>query len=367
MPYKLKGNCVVRSDTGKVVKCHKTHAQALKHLKALKVNVPEATVATSTAIEYLTNNKPLLTTVQDVPVVRTGIEYPLASGPTTFTAEDLAEAVAAQDDPAVPQPRIWLGHPDDERIHGVRLPGQASAIGSGEPAIGKVTNMRLVEDGNTIEGDLEGVPVWVANIMASAFPSRSIEGRFNVVTPTGNNWRLVITGLALLGISFPGISTLEDIAAMFTEKGPKVNVTTATPDAPVSIVAAGERQIAAQVTVEDLRRAWYDATKEDPVLKFGWLRSIYLEPNELIVDADDGGSLYRQSFSIKGDKIKFGKLKQVKIKYVNAAHGGVEAEPINSSRTHIAHFDGPPSGTILTVNLAKPTESSLEINLKEAK
>lgn len=365
MPYKLKGNCVVRSDTGKVVKCHKTHAQALKHLKALKVNVPEAAVAS--AIEQLTNNKPLLTTVQGVQVIRTGIEYPLSSGPTTFTAEDLEEAVAAQDDPAIPQPRIWLGHPDDERIHGVRSAGASAAIGSAEPAIGKVTNMKLVEQGHTIEGDLEGVPIWLANIMSSAFPSRSIEGRFNVSTPTGNNWRLVITGLALLGVSFPGVSTLEDIAAMFTEKGPKVNVTTATPDAPVSIVATGSRQIAAQVTVEDLRRSWYDATKDDPVLKMAWIRSIYLEPNEMIVDADDGGSLYRQSFSVKGDKIKFGKLKQVKIKYVNAAHGGVEAEPINASRTHIAHFDGPPPGSTLTVNLAKPTESILEINLKEAK
>ena len=39
MPYALKGNCVVRSDTGAVVKEHPTHAKALAHLKALKANV----------------------------------------------------------------------------------------------------------------------------------------------------------------------------------------------------------------------------------------------------------------------------------------------------------------------------------------
>jgi hypothetical protein len=39
VPYSLKGNCVVRSDTGAVVKEHPTRAKALAHLRALKVNV----------------------------------------------------------------------------------------------------------------------------------------------------------------------------------------------------------------------------------------------------------------------------------------------------------------------------------------
>lgn len=39
MPYKLDGNCVVRADTGAVVKCHPTHAEALAHLAALQINV----------------------------------------------------------------------------------------------------------------------------------------------------------------------------------------------------------------------------------------------------------------------------------------------------------------------------------------
>lgn len=42
MPYQLKGNCVVKSDTGETVKCHETHRQAVKHLAALQVNVEDA-------------------------------------------------------------------------------------------------------------------------------------------------------------------------------------------------------------------------------------------------------------------------------------------------------------------------------------
>lgn len=41
MPYKLKGNCVVKADTEKTVKCHKTKKQALAHMAALEINVDE--------------------------------------------------------------------------------------------------------------------------------------------------------------------------------------------------------------------------------------------------------------------------------------------------------------------------------------
>jgi hypothetical protein len=308
------------------------------------------------AVAELTVNKPQLTTVADVQIIKTGIEYPLSTGPTTFTAEDLASAVAAQSDPAIPQPRIWIGHPDDERIHGVR----SGPVPSGEPALGKVCDMRLTEDGNCIVGDLTGVPVWLANIMSSAFPSRSIEGRFNLKTPTGKKHRLVISGLALLGVSWPGVLTIEDLATLYSEKGPKVKITLAKPDDPVTVTAAAARPLSAQVTVEDLRRAWYTAMAGEPDKMNWWLRSIYIDPNELIVDADDGGTLYRQPFSIRGEKVRFGKMKKVKIKYVNASHGGVEAEPINTERKHIARFDEPERVLIVST---KPTGNYIEIKI----
>jgi hypothetical protein len=303
-----------------------------------RVDAVIAMAATTDPITALQEAKPQLTTVPNVPILKTGIEYPLASGPTTFTPEDLAAAVAAQSDPSIPQPRIWIGHPDDQRIHGERMLGHPS----GEPAVGKVCDMRLTDEGHTILGDLTGVPIWLGNIMASAFPSRSIEGRFNVKTVTGKEHRLVITGLALLGVVWPGVLTLEDIAALYSEEGPEVTITEATEDLPIMVTAAGLRQVSGQVTVEDLRRSFYDTIMGDPEKRNWWIRTIYMDPNELIVDADDGGTLFRQPFTIKGDKVKFGKPKKVKIKYVNASHGGIEAEPIDQERPCIAKFNSPP-------------------------
>jgi hypothetical protein len=43
MPYSLKKRdgkfCVVKSDSGSVVKCHSDRDKAMKHLAALKINV----------------------------------------------------------------------------------------------------------------------------------------------------------------------------------------------------------------------------------------------------------------------------------------------------------------------------------------
>jgi hypothetical protein len=289
----------------------------------------------SSAIDVLQESRPQLTTVPGVQVIKTGIEYPLSTGPTTFTPEDLASAVNAQQDPSIPQPRIWIGHPDDERIHGKRGAG----VASGEPAVGKVTDMRLVEEGHTIVGDLTGVPLWLANIMGSAFPSRSIEGRFNVKTPTGKKHRLVISGLTLLGVTWPGVLTIEDIASLYTEEGPGVVVTESTPELPVAMAAVSGRQIVGQVNVEDLRRAWHESIRGDGNKRNWWMRSIYVEPNEVIIDADDGGTLLRQPFRVSGNQVAFGEAKRVKVQYVNASHGGIEAEPINENRQHVATFE----------------------------
>lgn len=44
MPYAIRGNCVVNKDTGKPVPggCHKDHASAVSHLRALEANVKDA-------------------------------------------------------------------------------------------------------------------------------------------------------------------------------------------------------------------------------------------------------------------------------------------------------------------------------------
>lgn len=46
MPYALRGNCVIKKDTGETVKCHDSHEKALKHLAALEINVHHKMVMT---------------------------------------------------------------------------------------------------------------------------------------------------------------------------------------------------------------------------------------------------------------------------------------------------------------------------------
>lgn len=330
------------------------------------IHIGAGPVLVANAIQALQDVKPMLTAVPNVDIISTGIEYPLASGPTTFTPEDLADAVAAQDDPCVPKPRIWLGHTDDTRIHGDR----SGAVPSGEPAVGKVTNMRLEHEGHKIVGDLEGVPVWLANIFATAFPGRSVEGKFNFKTPSGKKWRLVISELALLGVKWPGVTSLNDIASLFTPDGPEgVIVTEATEEQPVAAVTAiNQRKISAQVTVEDLRRSWYDNIRSDSSKSMWWIRSIYMEPNELICDDDQGG-LWRVPFTIKDDAVEFNDPTQVKIKYVNASHGGIELEEaINEGRSHIARFNNradsrPAAGDSLVVKFL-PTKKEHTLTIK---
>lgn len=52
MPYELKGNCVVKKASGKAVPggCHKTHAQALAHLRALEIHVEDVLKKESTLV-----------------------------------------------------------------------------------------------------------------------------------------------------------------------------------------------------------------------------------------------------------------------------------------------------------------------------
>jgi hypothetical protein len=134
-----------------------------------------------------------LVDVEGVEIVQTGIEYNLASGPKTFTQEDLRDAVESQNDAAIKAPRLKLGH-----VANIGL------LADGQPAIGTVGNLRLEKDGHLVVGDYLGVPEWLAKVLPSAYPARSIEALTGVKTNTGHTWNLVITDLALLGVVWPG-------------------------------------------------------------------------------------------------------------------------------------------------------------------
>ncbi|UVO12820.1 hypothetical protein NM962_01225 [Mycobacterium sp. SVM_VP21] len=78
--------------------------------------------------------------------------------------------------------------------------------------------MHASDDGDVLYGDLAGVPEWLADIMPSAYPSLSIEGQEDYTDAAGDKHDFVLTGLALLGATPPGIDTLksvQDVAELY--------------------------------------------------------------------------------------------------------------------------------------------------------
>jgi hypothetical protein len=130
---------------------------------------------------------------------RTGVEiarvgtFDLSTGEHTFTRAQLAAAVANAQGRA---PRIGIGHIDPR----FNAPGQ-----DGDPAFGRVVNLRLDEDGDVLLGDYADMAPWLADHVDVAYPGRSLEARVK-----GDDMQ--ITAVKLLGTTPPGISTLKDLA-----------------------------------------------------------------------------------------------------------------------------------------------------------
>jgi hypothetical protein len=244
---------------------------------------------------------PNTTTITDVEIVQTGIEYPLSTGKATFTVEDLADMVESQGDPAVKAPRLKLGHT-----------ANLGLLEDGQPAIGTIQNLRLEQNGHLVVGDYVGVPTWLADVLPSAYPARSIEAAVGVETNTGHNWRLVLTDLALLGVVWPGVGTLDDIEALYSADGPE-NIRVLTTKEEVQDVTRAARGVRAQVDTEIVRRSYYEQLGQDQF--WWWVRSMYVDPNELIVEDEENGNLFRVPFDTKGENVEFGDPVAVKIVY----------------------------------------------------
>lgn len=243
-----------------------------------------------------------LVDVTDVEVCQTGIEYHLASGPRTFTTSDLKSAVDSQGDAAVKTPRLKLGH-----VANIGL------MADGQPAIGTVTDMKLEQGGHLITGTYKGIPKWLANILPSAYPARSIEGAVGVKTATQNTWDLVITDLALLGVIWPGVTTLEDIQALYSVDGPDNVQVLTTKEEVAALSVAAAAVVNAQVDTDNVMRAWREHKTGDQM--WWWVRSMMMDPNELIVEDEDEGELYRIPYAIKGEDVTFSDPIPVKIVY----------------------------------------------------
>lgn len=259
---------------------------------------------------------PALVTIPNVPIVATGT-YQLSTGEATFTHEDLVGYVNSVDDPAVKPARLKIGH--------------MSEFGDGEPCFGKVLNPRLSEDGQTVIGDYVGVPAWLAEVLPVAYPSRSIEGALNATTATGKKHRLVVDAVSLLGVTLPGVSTLEDLAGAYGSEMPEGTTIESGDLITASQAINGSQglreQIAAAVNVEDVRRSYYETLNAE---QWGfWVREIQIDPNTLIVSDDESGDLFQVSFEVNGSEVTFGDPVQVEIQYVEKVSAGSAESGVN--------------------------------------
>lgn len=144
-----------------------------------------------------------LVTIPGVELMRTGT-WNISTGTWTVTPETIQAAITSHESGVLRKPVIRLGH-NDSRF-------------SGDPAVGYVDNIRASLDGETLLGDLVGVPQWLGDIMASAYPDRSVEGLSDYTAPDGSNHGFVLTGLALLGVTRPGVESLrslQDVARLY--------------------------------------------------------------------------------------------------------------------------------------------------------
>lgn len=164
-----------------------------------------------------------LTRRNGVELARTG-RWALSTGEWNASPEDFASAVAAMACPAVRAPYIRIGHTDQR-------------FGDGEPTVGRIENLRLADGGNTLVGDYADVPAWLNTVMASAYPDRSVEGTYNRRCQLGHVHPFVLDGLALLGVTRPGVGTLRPLSSLDDVK----NLF-----APIN-AAAGEVRIAASI------------------------------------------------------------------------------------------------------------------------
>jgi len=138
-----------------------------------------------------------LRTIPGVELIRVGT-WEISTGTWTVTPADLVAAVAAHRAGAVRRPPVKLGHVDPRF--------------DGEPAYGFVDNLRVVDNGQTLVGDLVGLPPMLADLIPVAYADRSVEGVQGFVDASGQAYSFALTGVALLGAEAPGVSTLRSLA-----------------------------------------------------------------------------------------------------------------------------------------------------------
>jgi hypothetical protein len=254
---------------------------------------------------------PALTTIVGVELCRVGTWH-ASTGTWNCTAAQLASAVQAASDPAFRPAVVKIGH-DDPRFN--------DAKGDGEPAIGRVVNLRLSEDGQVLIGDLEGVPAWLAEIIQSAFPSRSIEANLGVETADGNVYPMVLTGLALLGVQAPAIENLADIASLYdvdtaVDTWVAASAVAATFKAPEATMTE-PRKVAASASITalcDAAEEWIKA--QEMFSDWAYVKEIW---TDTLIVRDDEDDLWRVPWTESNGTFTFGDPQEVMVTYTPVA------------------------------------------------
>jgi len=262
---------------------------------------------------------PPLVTIRDVELIKIGSWSGAASGTFNVSADNLYQAVAAMDCPAVRNPVLRLGHNTLTGGTMVGASGESPAV-VGEPALGYVTNLR-VSMGSTLVGDYCGMPRWFAEIIGSAYPDRSIEGFHPYICQLGHEHPFALTAVALLGVERPAIGTLEslnirDVAALYDVAMSEGDERSE----PITILLGAKNMTAvtAQATVDDVISAFYDL----PAMASNywmWVEQMFIDPAQIIACDDSDGSLWSFSYNVADDgTVTFGEQTQVLRTYITA-------------------------------------------------
>jgi hypothetical protein len=191
-------------------------AAAIAEWEALKAKAKgKRAAAAADAPEFLAASS-----LTGVELARPGA-WKLATGPKTFTEQmlrDAADFYTATGGQGIP---VGLGHTD--------------ARFDGDPAFGRVTNIRYTTDdrGPVLVGDVVNMTDWLAAAAPKRWPYRSVEG-FCDFEYQGRTYSLALTRLALLGATPPAImdlQTLQDaVAAAAADSGAERITATPVPD-----------------------------------------------------------------------------------------------------------------------------------------
>lgn len=128
--------------------------------------------------------------------------WPLKSGPITVTPRHLDDAARFANREDARPPYLKIGHTDTRFM-----------ASDGEPALGWVHNVRVEEDevGHVLKGDITGMPDWLAEAVPRHWPDRSMEGWEDYTHEDGEKYSLIMHGLALLGVTPPGMASIKSL------------------------------------------------------------------------------------------------------------------------------------------------------------